>query len=272
MAATDDVNSPTLLPHETEWVKDIVAALKGAGFQFDMLETVQLALVCKGRTKPALERAKKMKSWEEDAKALGMSFQEAYEYACRKDVNQELQVFGEDKEKRDAFCIDYGTFQPDLYKQDEKKWQALTQVMIETYRGATCTLPRIRGGYLFAANSKEFAFRNFDNTLEKKMAAIYQDGYPIKITHVLVVDPPLFIRMVMRIVSLFLKKKLRDRIDFFKLDSGKLLTYFDESQIPPMFGGNNKVDIYAWLENRLTIRSQTEQMLAKEYGENFSSL
>ena len=45
------------------------------------------------------------------------------------------------------------------------------------------------------------------------MAALYQDAYPIKFKAMAMVDAPLMVWAMMKLVSLFIKKKLRDRLN-----------------------------------------------------------
>jgi hypothetical protein len=75
-------------------------------------------------------------------------------------------------------------------------------------------------------------WHNFSLKMEEKAACIYQDCYPIKIKGMVLVNSPWIVNAMVRLVKVFLKKKLSDRIinvnqqDLITTESIGNLTFF----------------------------------------------
>lgn len=56
------------------------------------------------------------------------------------------------------------------------------------------------------------SLNNFELTLSKKLLGILRDGYPARLKAVYVVTPPLWFKTMYKILTPFLKDKIRDRV------------------------------------------------------------
>eukprot|EP00049_Salpingoeca_infusionum_P022962 m.9708 g.9708 ORF g.9708 m.9708 type:complete len:337 (-) comp5484_c0_seq1:80-1090(-) len=91
-------------------------------------------------------------------------------------------------------------------------------------------------GTVTIGNMDNWSMKNFDPELEKGMMKAMQDAIPMRDGGFFAIHTPLLIRAVMPIVKLFMKKKMRDRMKFYK-NPADLLKHVDESQLDIEFGG-----------------------------------
>ena len=73
--------------------------------------------------------------------------------------------------------------------------------------------------------------------LEKKMAEVYQDTFPLRYGRFCMLKPPFIIRAVMQLMRLFLKKKLMDRMQICT-SKKDVFKYVDASMVPQEYGGD----------------------------------
>eukprot|EP00039_Didymoeca_costata_P004044 m.71083 g.71083 ORF g.71083 m.71083 type:complete len:166 (+) comp12206_c1_seq2:566-1063(+) len=132
------------------------------------------------------------------------------------------------------------------------------------------TLPDIRRGMCFFGNCTHLGWSNFDLRFERKISEIYQDGYPIKLNAIYLMNTPTIIRAMLKLASVFLKKKIRDRMNLIKEDD--LWDYFSPENVPEVIGGEQKVNGDQFVRDNLAQRVKTEEFLKETYGEYFSKL
>jgi len=119
----------------------------------------------------------------------------------------------------------------------------------------------VRAGAQYIFNFSNFGWGNFDPKMEKQMSNLYQDGYPMKMSLALLVDSPWYIKMVLNVCRLFLKKKLMDRIKPCKRNS-KIVSHF-EDLLPPALKGECEYDLVGWMKERIAVRAETNAKLEK---------
>jgi len=88
-------------------------------------------------------------------------------------------------------------------------------------------------------------------TLDKKLASVYQDAYPIKIKKIFIVNPPSFLVALMEVAKLFMKKKLLDRVAPVRPEG--LPEYFEHDQIPAYLDGGYTQDFWTKREENIKI-------------------
>ena len=92
------------------------------------------------------------------------------------------------------------------------------------------------------------------------MAEIYQDSFPIRFAGMYMLNSGLFLRMVMRLVKLFLKKKLRERMVVCTTEELFEAQGFDRAAMPAVVGGTAPDLAYtAWLDARLARAEESNQ-------------
>ncbi|CAG2055360.1 unnamed protein product [Timema podura] len=72
-----------------------------------------------------------------------------------------------------------------------------------------------------------------------------QGGYPAKLKKVLIVTAPLWFKAPFKILRLFVREKLRDRV--FTVSIPQLTVHIPRSSLPVHLGGTLEVDHAAWL-------------------------
>jgi hypothetical protein len=84
---------------------------------------------------------------------------------------------------------------------------------------------------------ENMGWRHFDQKLEKIMAEVYQDTFPMRWAKFGLLKPPIILRAMMQIMRLFIKKKLMDRMKVCR-SSQEVFEWVDKDQVPKQFGGH----------------------------------
>lgn len=92
-----------------------------------------------------------------------------------------------------------------------------------------------RTGITFVADCKNFGWDNFSLEMEKLFINLIQEAYPMRLKAMFMVDAPILIKLVMKIMKPFLSAKMQERI--FICDRKELFENLDISQIPGLIGG-----------------------------------
>lgn len=103
-----------------------------------------------------------------------------------------------------------------------------------------------RNGLVFIYNMTNSKYSNFDYDLSQKMLTLLKGCYPARLKKVLIVTAPLWFKAPFKVLRLFVREKLRDRV--FTVSIPQLLLHVDASALPPMLGGSLDYDHQAWLE------------------------
>lgn len=102
-----------------------------------------------------------------------------------------------------------------------------------------------RNGLIFVYNMIGSKYSNFDYELSQKILGLLKGAYPAKLKKVLIVSAPLWFKAPFKILRLFVREKLRDRV--FMVNLSQLPTHISSSSLPTELGGNLKHDHSAWL-------------------------
>lgn len=77
------------------------------------------------------------------------------------------------------------------------------------------------------------------------IASLFQGGYPAKLKKVLIVTAPLWFKAPFKILRLFVREKLRDRV--FTVSIPQLTLHIPRESLPHRLGGTLEVQHEAWL-------------------------
>lgn len=102
-----------------------------------------------------------------------------------------------------------------------------------------------RNGIIFIYNMTGSKYTNFDYDLSQKILNLLKGAYPARLKKVLIVTAPLWFKAPFRILQLFVREKLRDRVHM--INSSQLPLHVGKECLPEELGGTLKVDHAVWL-------------------------
>lgn len=114
-----------------------------------------------------------------------------------------------------------------------------------------------RCGIVFIYNMTGSKYQNFDYELSQKILSLLKGAYPARLKKVLIVSAPLWFKAPFKILRLFVREKLRDRVITVGLDQIGL--HIPYSALPRELGGNLSLNHKAWLLHCL-------KSMANRYG------
>lgn len=86
---------------------------------------------------------------------------------------------------------------------------------------------------------------------------LLQGGYPAKLKKVLIVTAPLWFKAPFKILRLFVREKLRERV--YTVSVSQLQAHIPRESLPAPLGGSLVLDHDGWLEQCLTSMSATRE-------------
>ncbi|XP_046966486.1 tyrosine-protein phosphatase non-receptor type 9-like isoform X1 [Vanessa cardui] len=103
-----------------------------------------------------------------------------------------------------------------------------------------------RAGLVFIYDMTDSKYTNFDYELSQKILTMLKGGYPAKLKKVLIVTAPLWFKAPFRILRLFVREKLRERVH--TVSAPQLGVHVPRASLPRQLGGHLEPDHSAWLE------------------------
>ncbi|XP_032780937.2 tyrosine-protein phosphatase non-receptor type 9 isoform X2 [Daphnia magna] len=113
-----------------------------------------------------------------------------------------------------------------------------------------------RSGLVFIYDMSDSKYANFDYDLSQKILTLLKGAYPARLRKVLIVTAPLWFKAPFKILRLFVREKLRDRV--YTVSLPQLTLHLPADSLPSELGGNLKVDHGAWL--RYCFKSMTNRV------------
>jgi CRAL/TRIO domain len=104
----------------------------------------------------------------------------------------------------------------------------------------SCEMERLdaqRHGFIMIYDMENMGWKHFDQTLEKTMAEVYQDTFPMRWARFAMLKPGMILRAMMQIMRLFIKKKLMNRMKVCK-SKEDVFNFVDRENVPQAFGGD----------------------------------
>ncbi|XP_060525616.1 tyrosine-protein phosphatase non-receptor type 9-like [Cylas formicarius] len=106
-----------------------------------------------------------------------------------------------------------------------------------------------RSGIVFIYDMSNSKYSNFDYDLSQKILTMLKGGYPAKLKKVLIVTAPLWFKAPFKILRLFVREKLRERV--YTVSVAQLLAHIPRESLPAQLGGSLVLDHDGWLEHCL---------------------
>ncbi|XP_073989269.1 protein tyrosine phosphatase Meg2 [Rhodnius prolixus] len=102
-----------------------------------------------------------------------------------------------------------------------------------------------KAGIVFIYDMSDSKYSHFDYDLSQKILTLLKGGYPAKLKKVLIVTAPLWFKAPFKILRLFVREKLRDRV--FTVSLPQLSLHIPRESLPVGLGGGLQVAHHAWL-------------------------
>ncbi|PIK51310.1 putative tyrosine-protein phosphatase non-receptor type 9 isoform X1 [Apostichopus japonicus] len=117
------------------------------------------------------------------------------------------------------------------------------------------------------------SLNNFELTLSKKLLGILRDGYPARLKAVYVVTPPLWFKTMYKILTPFLKDKIRDRVTL--VNAERLCRYVPATSLPKELGGTKNFSHMDWIKgcvDQATDSNRNSETLSNEFSNDSRAL
>ncbi|XP_037723928.1 tyrosine-protein phosphatase non-receptor type 9 isoform X1 [Drosophila subpulchrella] len=122
-----------------------------------------------------------------------------------------------------------------------------------------------RAGLVFIYDMSCSKYSNFDYDLSQKILTLLKGGYPARLKKVLIVTAPLWFKAPFKILRLFVREKLRERV--FTVSVPQLALHVPRKALPIHLGGTLEVDHATWLLScRQSMTNREDELLANIVG------
>jgi len=137
-------------------------------------------------------------------------------------------------------------FNLSLHEPTEVTHQTVLQCVVFQLDVALEELETQRNGLVFIYNMSNSKYSNFDYDLSQKMLTLLKGCYPARLKKVLIVTAPLWFKAPFKVLRLFVREKLRDRV--FTVSSQQLQLHVEPAALPTHLGGESTIMHNKWLE------------------------
>ena len=114
-----------------------------------------------------------------------------------------------------------------------------------------------RSGLVFVYNMTGSKYANFDYDLSQKILTLLKGCYPARLKKVLIVTAPLWFKAPFKVLRLFVREKLRDRV--FTVSSPQLVTHIPLEALPKCLGGTVEHDHTSWLQHCYEVTAKMKE-------------
>ena len=104
-------------------------------------------------------------------------------------------------------------------------------------------------GVTIISNMEGMEWANFDNQFQRTIINFFQSNIPARVKNILLYKSPWWVSMLVKMVSPFLKQKMRERVHI--LEEGQLEQFIDKDQIPMDLGGTFQYDHDTFLKREM---------------------
>ncbi|XP_028043721.1 tyrosine-protein phosphatase non-receptor type 9 isoform X1 [Bombyx mandarina] len=147
---------------------------------------------------------------------------------------------------RDATGAAIAVFTANKHFPSQTTHQTTLQGVVYQLDVALQSLETQRAGLVFIYDMTDSKYTNFDYELSQKILTMLKGGYPAKLKKVLIVTAPLWFKAPFRILRLFVREKLRERVH--TVSAPQLGAHVPRSSLPKQLGGLHDTDHTTWLE------------------------
>ncbi|XP_037934545.1 tyrosine-protein phosphatase non-receptor type 9 isoform X2 [Teleopsis dalmanni] len=118
-----------------------------------------------------------------------------------------------------------------------------------------------KSGLIFIYDMSGSKYSNFDYDLSQKILTLLKGGYPARLKKVLIVTAPLWFKAPFKILRLFVREKLRERV--FTVSVPTLSLHIPRKALPIHLGGTQDIDHATWLLYcRKSMTNREDELLA----------
>merc|ERR1712038_1527864 len=155
---------------------------------------------------------------------------------------------------RDPNGATIALFNLHLHEPTDVSHQTVLQCVVFQLDVALEEIETQRNGLVFVYNMSNSKYSNFDYDLSQKMLTLLKGCYPARLKKVLIVTAPLWFKAPFKVLRLFVREKLRDRV--FTVSIPQLLLHVDPSCLPKELGGKLDHDHPGWLEHCVEVSTR----------------
>ncbi|XP_052742529.1 tyrosine-protein phosphatase non-receptor type 9 isoform X1 [Bicyclus anynana] len=148
---------------------------------------------------------------------------------------------------RDATGAAIAVFTANKHFPTQTSHQTTLQGLVYQLDVALQSIETQRAGLVFIYDMTDSKYTNFDYELSQKILTMLKGGYPAKLKKVLIVTAPLWFKAPFRILRLFVREKLRERVH--TVSAPQLGAHVPRASLPRQLGGQLEPDHAAWLEH-----------------------
>ncbi|KAJ0175065.1 hypothetical protein K1T71_009206 [Dendrolimus kikuchii] len=148
---------------------------------------------------------------------------------------------------RDATGAAIAVFTANRHFPTQTTHQTTLQGVVYQLDVALQSVETQRAGLVFIYDMTDSKYTNFDYELSQKILTMLKGGYPAKLKKVLIVTAPLWFKAPFRILRLFVREKLRERVH--TVSAPQLGVHVPRVSLPKQLGGLHEPDHNAWLEH-----------------------
>ncbi|KAF2349383.1 PTP type protein phosphatase [Trinorchestia longiramus] len=102
-----------------------------------------------------------------------------------------------------------------------------------------------RHGLIFIYDMTDSLYNHFDYQLSQKILTLLKGAYPARLKKVLIVTAPLWFKAPFKVLRLFVREKLRDRV--YTVTLAELAEHIPPECLPAHLGGTMLIDHNTWL-------------------------
>ncbi|CAG5136093.1 unnamed protein product [Candidula unifasciata] len=147
---------------------------------------------------------------------------------------------------RDKSCAAVALFSARLHNPSQTTHQVVLKSLIYQLDAALESIETQRNGLVFIYDMTESKYANFDYDLSIKILNLLKGAYPARLKRVLIVTAPLWFKAPFKILRLFVKEKLRDRV--YTVSISELCSYIPKETLPVQLGGAQEPCHKVWLQ------------------------
>lgn len=155
----------------------------------------------------------------------------------------------------------------------ESSTSAVLQAVVFQLDYALSSPETQRNGLTCVYDMSSSTLNNFDLTLSKKLLSILREGYPARLKAVYVVTPPLWFKTMYKILTPFLKEKVRERVTLVSAE--RLCRYVPATSLPKELGGTQNCNHMDWINtcvNQSTDSNRNSRELSNEFTSDSRAL
>ncbi|ELU07177.1 hypothetical protein CAPTEDRAFT_228741 [Capitella teleta] len=136
-----------------------------------------------------------------------------------------------------------------LHFPEKTTHQAVLRALVFQLDVALKSADTQRNGLVFVYDMTHSKYTNFDYDLSIKILSMLKGSYPARLKKVLIVTAPLWFKAPFKIIRLFVREKLRDRV--YTINILQLPVHIPLSSLPLRFGGKMEVSHRDWIHQCL---------------------